>query len=106
MSDIDHLADLRKYVPNADEAKVKAIIKHLGIAMKGKDTQMVACSSKDELARVRDSWCKKKLGLTQPDADLDKSIKEICDKMKGDKNKSRIAFYYMLAEKHGKLATI
>ena len=103
---IDHLGDLKKYVPTADEAKVKAIIKHLGIAMKGTDTQLVACSSKDELARVRDSWCKKKLALTQPDAELDKAIREVCEKMKGDKNKSRVAFYYLLADKYGKLAAL
>jgi len=106
MADVDHKADLKKYVPNADDKHVAAIIKHLGIAMKNKDTQMVACSSKDELARVRDSWCKKKLGLTQSDADLDKGIKEICDRMKGDKNKSRVAFYYLLAEKYGKVASL
>mgnify|MGYP001451880929 CR=1 FL=1 len=106
MADVDHKADLKKYVPTADDKHVAAIIKHLGIAMKNKDTQMVACSSKDELARVRDSWCKKKLGLTQSDADLDKGIKEICDKMKGDKNKSRVAFYYLLAEKYGKVASL
>ncbi len=104
--DIDHKADLKKYAPAADMAHVDKIIKHLGIAMKGTDTQLVACSSKDELVRVRDSWCKKKLALTQPDAELDKAIADICTKMKGDKNKSRVAFYYLLAEKHGKLAAL
>lgn len=103
---IDHEGDLKKYAPNADGAKVKAIVKHLGIALKGTDTSLVACSSKDELDRVRESWCKKKLGLTQPDAELDKAIQDICTKMKADKNKSRVAFYYLLAEKFGKLASL
>ena len=106
MADIDHMAQLKKYVPAADEAKAKAIIKHLGIAMKGADAQLVACSSKDELDRVRDSWCKKKLALTGSDADLDKGIKDICDKMKGEHNKSRVAFYYLLADKYGKLTSL
>ncbi len=104
--DIDHKADVKKYAPNADEKHIAAIIKHLGIAMKGTDTQLVACSSKDELARVRDSWCKKKLALANPDTELDKAIKDICDKMKGDKSKSRVAFYYLLAEKYGKLSAL
>ena len=104
--DIDHKGDVKKYAAGADAKHIDAIIKHLGIAMKGTDSQMVACSSKDELARVRDSWCKKKLALTQSDADLDKGIQEICGKMKGDKNKSRVAFYYLLAEKYGKLAAL
>ena len=103
---IDHHADLKKYVPAADEKAVKAIIRHLGIALKGNDTSLVACSSKEELDRVRESWCKKKLGLTQPDADLDKDIKAICERMKADKSKSRVAFYYLLAEKHAKLASL
>jgi predicted TIM-barrel fold metal-dependent hydrolase len=100
---IDHHAELKKYVPAADDKAVKAIIKHLGIALKGTDTSLVACSSKDELARVRESWCKKKLALAHSDADLDKAIKGICDKMKADHNKSRVAFYYLLADQYGKL---
>lgn len=103
---IDHKADVKKYAPAATDDQIAKIIKHLGIAMKGTDTQLVACSSKDELARVRDSWCKKKLGLTNSDAELDAAIKEVCEKMKGDKNKSRIAFYYLLADKYGKVASL
>jgi Protein of unknown function (DUF2853) len=103
---IDHHADLIKYVPNADKAKYDAIVKHLGIAMKGTDSQLVSCSSKEELATVREKWCKKKLALTQADADLDKAIHVICEKMKGDKNKSRVAFYYMLAQHFDKLAVL
>jgi Protein of unknown function (DUF2853) len=104
--DIDHKGDVKKYAPGADAKHIDGIIKHLGIAMKSNDSQLVACSSKDELVRVRDSWCKKKLALTQPDADLDKAIHEICEKMKSDHNKSRVAFYYLLAEKYGKLALL
>lgn len=102
----DHAADVKKYAPNADAKAIQAIIKHLGIALKSSDASLVACSSKDELARVRDSWCKKKLGLTQSDADLDKGIQDVCLKMKGDKDKSRVAFYYLLADKYGKVANL
>jgi hypothetical protein len=54
--------------------------------------------------RVRDSFLKKKLALTRPDVALDKAIIDVCQKMKADRDKSRVAFYYMLAEKYGKLA--
>ncbi|HRD76768.1 MAG TPA: DUF2853 family protein [Hyphomicrobiaceae bacterium] len=101
--DVDHEADLKKYAPSADSKHVKAVIKHLGIALKSFDSSMVSCSSKDELERVREQWLKKKLKLTASDADLDKSIKAVCEKMKGDKNKSRVAFYYLLADHHKKL---
>jgi 3-dehydroquinate synthetase len=103
---MDHHAEVKKYAAAADKAHADAIIKHLGIAMKGTDSQLVACSSKDELTRVRESWCKKKLALTQSDADLDTAIEAICTKMKADKNKSRVAFYYLLAEHFGKLALL
>ena len=100
----DYLADVKKYVPGADEKAVAAIIKHLGIALKSTDASLVSCSSKDELDRVRESWLKKKLALTEDDKSLDKAIQDICTKMKADNRKQRVTFYYLLAEKYGKLA--
>jgi len=44
--------------------------------------------------------------LANSDADLDKAIVEVCQKMHGDHDKSRVAFYYLLAEKFHKLATL
>lgn len=103
----DYVADVKRYVPAPDDKAVAAIVKHLGIALKSSaDAAVVACSSKDELARVRDSWLKKKLALGEDDKALDASIKDVCEKMKADKNKQRVTFYYLLAEKHGKLATL
>lgn len=99
----DYVADVKRYVPTPNEKAVAGIVKHLGIALKSKDASLVACSSKDELERVRESWCRKKLGLSQSDADLDKSIKAICDKMKADHDKQRVTFYYLLADHHKKI---
>ncbi len=100
----DYTADLKRYQPNCNDKAVAGIIKHLGIALKSEDASLVACSSKDELARVRDSWLKKKLALTDEDAKLDKAIAEVCTTMKADNRKQRVTFYYLLAEKYGKLA--
>ena len=103
----DHVADVKRYVPNADEKAIAGIVKHLGIALKGSaDAAMVSCSSKDELARVRDSWLKKKLALTASDAELDKMLKGVCETMKADHSKHRVTFYYLLAEKAGKLGAL
>lgn len=102
----DYPADIGRYSKTVDKKAVEAIVKHLGIALKSSDASLVSCSSKDELARVRDSWLKKKLGLADGDANLDKAIEEICNKMKADKSKSRVTFYYLLAEKYGKLAAL
>ena len=102
----EHLEAVKKYVPACDEKAVAGIVKHLGIALRSKDASLVSCSSKDELARVRDSWCKKKLALTQADADLDKMIKDVCETMKADRQKNRVAFYYLLAEKANKVSAL
>jgi hypothetical protein len=106
MADVDYAADVKKYAPDCDEAAIKGIVKHLGIALKSNDASMVACSSKSELERVRDSWLKRKLALTNPDAELDAAINEVCERMKADRSKARVTFYYLLAEKYGKLAAL
>ena len=106
MAHIDHAGDVKKYAAGADQKHIDGIIKHLGVAMKSADAQLVSCSSKDELERVRESWLKKKLKLTNTDAELDAAIKTVCDKMKGDKNKSRVAFYYLLAAHYNKLGAL
>lgn len=98
--------DVKRYQPNVNDKAVASIVKHLGIALKSKDASLVSCSSKDELVRVRDSWLKKKLAMTGDDASLDKIIAEVCATMKADKQKSRVTFYYLLAEKTGKLAAL
>ena len=99
----DWVHDVRKYVSSPDEAAIKGIIKHCGIALKSRDASFVACNDKSERDRVRDSFLKKKLALAAADADLDKAIMDVCQKMKADRDKSRVAFYYLLAEKYGKL---
>lgn len=99
----DYAADVKRYAPAADGAVVGAIVKHCGIALRSADASKVSCSSKEELARVRENWLKKKLGLTDSDETLDAAIQDICAKMKADTGKSRVTFYYLLAEKYGKL---
>jgi len=99
----DWTADVKKYVPNADDLAIKGIIKHCGIALKSRDASFVACTDKAERDRVRDSFLKKKLGLQESDSDLDKAITAVCEKMKADHDKSRVTFYYLLAEKYGML---
>ncbi|MEL6623371.1 MAG: DUF2853 family protein [Pseudomonadota bacterium] len=103
MADADYVADVKRYVDNPDEAKIATIVKHLGIALRSKDASLVSCSSKDELARVRDSYCKKKLACSDDDATLDAAIKDVCETMKGDQRKHRVIFYYLLADKLGKM---
>ena len=103
---VKYIDDIKRYDPQPNENAVAAIVKHLGIALKSADASMVSCSSKDELARVRESWLKKKLALTTEDAALDKLIADVCATMKGNTKKSRVTFYYLLAQKAGKLSSL
>jgi hypothetical protein len=96
--------DVKKYVPEADDAAIKGIVKHCGIALQSRDASFVACQDRTERDLVRDSFLKRKLGLTAADAELDAAIMDVCQKMKADRDKSRVAFYYLLAEKFEKLA--
>ena len=40
------------------------------------------------------------------DAELDAAIKSVCETMKADHDKSRVAFYYLVADKLGKLSAL
>lgn len=102
---VDYVADVKKYVPAPNEKAVAGLVKHFGIAMReGSDSSFVSASDKEELARVRDGFLKKKCGLAQPDAELDAAIKAVGEQMKKDNKKLRTTFCYLLAEKFGKLA--
>jgi hypothetical protein len=100
----DWATDVKRYAPNADNAAVTGIVKHLGIALKRPDASLVACADKSERDRVRESFLKKKLALSLPDTELDQAIMEMCQRMKDDRDKSRVVFYYLLAEKYNKLS--
>lgn len=102
---MDHSAAVKKYAPNADEKTIGAIVKHLGIALRNRDSALVSCSDSGELETVRESWCKKKLGVADAAA-ADAAIKSVCEAMKADRDKSRVAFYYLVAEKLGKLPAL
>jgi hypothetical protein len=102
----NYINDIKRYRPDVNEQAVAAIIKHLGIALKSPDASLVSSSSSSELARVRDSWLKKKLGLTTDDQALDKAILEVCNSIPGEAKKNRVTVYYLLAEKLGKLGML
>ncbi|WP_076260001.1 DUF2853 family protein [Intrasporangium flavum] len=99
----DWAADVRKYSPNADDAAIKGIVRHCGIALQKRDSALVSFSDASETDRVRDGFMKKKLGLTDSDADLDAALAEVGKTMSADRTKNRVTVYYLLAEKYGKL---
>ena len=99
----DWAADVKKYDPNADDAAIKGIVRHCGIALQKRDSSLVAFSDKTELDRVREGFLKKKLALTGSDTDLDAAIAAVGQTLKDDRTKNRVTVYYLLADKFGKL---
>ena len=100
----EYVNDIQKYTENVDENVVGGIVKHLGIALRSRDASLVSCRDQTELDRVRENFLKKKLGLNASDTELDGAISEVCEQMKNTKNKARVTFYYLLAEKFGKFS--
>lgn len=108
MADIAPYVDnVKKYAKDYQEDVLQKVVNHLGIALRNRDSSLVSCSDPSELERVREKWLKKKFQLTDSDADLDAAIQEVCTVMKPEKgNKSRVTFYYILAEKYDKFDLI
>jgi uncharacterized protein DUF2853 len=101
MSMTDYAADVKKYDAGASDETIGKIVKHLGIALRSRDSSMVACSDPSELARVSEKWCGKKLGVTGSAAD--DVVAKVCEMMKADNSKARVTFYYLVAKELGKL---
>ena len=100
----DWAVDVKKYAPQADAKVIVGIVRYCGIALQNRDSSLVSFSDKDEIARVRDNFLKKKLGLTNSDTDLDKAISAVGTVMKDDRTKNRVTAYYLLADRFGKLS--
>ena len=100
----DWSINVRQYVPDADAGIIAGIVRHCGIALQSRDASLVAFSDKDETGRVRESFLKKKLALTNSDADLDAAIAAVGERLKGERNKNRVTVYYLLAEHYGLLS--
>ncbi len=97
MADISkYLDDVKRYDSNPNEKAVETIVKYLGIALRSRDASLVSCSDDKELDRVRKGFCTKKLGLDANAAA--EAVKKVCEQMKGDRNKQRVTFYYLLAK--------
>jgi outer membrane protein OmpA-like peptidoglycan-associated protein len=99
----DWAADVKKYVPDADDTVIAAIVRYCGIALRNRDSSLVSFTDAKETGRVRDNFCRKKLGLTDSDEEIDAAIQAVGKRMSGDPTRNRVTVYYLLAESFGKL---
>jgi hypothetical protein len=100
----DYVPDVQKYTSNVNTAAVAAIVKYCGIALRKPDSAKVSATDLKELASIRDGFAAKKLGLSAEAADT--GIKATAEKMKAANRKSRVTFYYLLAENTGTLGKL
>ena len=81
---------------------LKKVAKGLGPSIYNKDSSLVSTSDQDELDRVKNNFCIKKLGLTD-DGSLDAAIKEVGEAFgSSNRTKHRAVYYYLLTKKFGK----
>lgn len=99
----DWAADVKRYVPDADDAVIAKIVSYCGIALRTRDASMVSFSDKTETDRVREKFCKKKLALEDSDDVIDAAIAKVGERMSDTKYRNRVTVYYLLAEHFGKL---
>lgn len=97
----DAIVTVKKFDKGADDALITAVFKGLGPSVHNRDASSVSCTDKKELETVKKNFLIKKLGL-KDSPELDDAIKEVCEKMKDTRIKSRVAFYYLLTKKFGK----
>lgn len=93
----DWSINVLKYVPDADPGVIKAIVRYCGIALQKRDSSLVSFSDAKETDRVRENFLKKKLGLSQTDAELDGAIAAVGARMAGENFRNRVTVYYLLA---------
>lgn len=99
----EYLEITQKYDADADNAVVTKIEKHLGASLKNKDAKYVSCSDETELETIVKGFMKKKMGIDDKDAAMEK-VKAVCETMKPTRMKNRVTFYYLLAKNEGKLS--
>ena len=97
----DWAADVKRYIPNADDDVIAGIVRYCGIALQKRDSSLVSFTDPVETGRVRENFLKKKLGLSHPDSELDAMIADVGQQMKGDNFKNRVTVYYLLTDRLG-----
>ncbi|SMP48227.1 Protein of unknown function [Neorhodopirellula lusitana] len=95
----NYLENVKKYVDSPNENAVEALVGHLGLALQNRDSAVVAATDPEELASIKSGYCSKTLDLS--DEETDKAMASVCEIMKGDRAKCRVAFYYLLAQESG-----
>lgn len=91
--------EMKKLGITIDEELLHGITKSLGPSIYSEDSNKVSCSDPEELARVKNNFMIKKLGLDDKPA-LDDHVKAVCEEMgTSNRRKFRAIFYYLIVQK-------
>lgn len=108
MSKFDEMVDLyysnmtdKLGLKNVDRALLTAVTKGVGPNIYKADASKVSSTDPDEMARVRNNFLIKKLGLSDSPK-LDEAIASVIETMgSSNKSKYRAVFYYLLVKELG-----
>ncbi|EDM42932.1 hypothetical protein SCB49_11567 [unidentified eubacterium SCB49] len=84
-------------VSNVDEEQLDGYVNSLRTMVGNRDALLVSGTDKAELATVYRNFVAKKLGVDDKDKGM-KAIEAVAEKMSAIKQKSRPAFYYLVAK--------
>ncbi|WP_273755150.1 DUF2853 family protein [Bartonella sp. MM73XJBT.G] len=91
----NNLADIKVYDSNPDAAAVERLSQRLALVMKKQDAALVATSDPKELERV-EKWVQDVLEVDEQSAKM--AVSKVSQMMAGERRKSRITFYYLVAK--------
>ncbi|WP_139413442.1 DUF2853 family protein [Bartonella mastomydis] len=91
----NYLADIKVYDSNPDAAAVERLSQRLALVMKKQDAALVATSDPKELERV-EKWVQDVLEADEQSAKM--AVSKVAQMMAGERRKSRVTFYYLVAK--------
>jgi len=84
---------------------ISKVVIGLGPSLYKKNGETIACGKPTELENIKKNFLKKKLGLKNDDAELEKAIKEMCVKLgTSNRSKKKVHMYALLAIKFDKVS--
>ncbi len=97
------LDQVRIYAPDADPGTVEGIVRYCGIGLRTAGAARIDFADPVETVRVRDHYCRNKLGVTADDTTIDSAIQAVRQRMGDPTSADRVPVYYLLAQHFGKL---
>lgn len=95
-------SNMEKLGLDYEEDKLRACVKACGPSIYNADSETVSSGDPEEMARVKNNYLIKKLGLSEGD-DLDAILEYAVEKIgKSNRKKYRAIMYYLCSEKAGK----